>query len=56
MLALALTGLLLAVAALTALRLRGVPGRVLWVVGLPVVTALGWLVSDVAVQLLPNLV
>ncbi len=55
-LALALTGLLLAVAALTALRLRGVPGRVLWVVGLPVVTALGWLVSDVAVQLLPNLV
>lgn len=53
-LALALQGLLLAIAAVVVLR-RRLPGRVLWVLAAPVLAALAWVATDSAVQLLPNL-
>lgn len=53
-LALALQGLLLAVGAASVLRTR-LPGRVTWVLTVPVLVALAWAVVDAGVQLLPNL-
>ena len=54
-LVLAVQGVLLAVLGTVALRGR-LPGRVRWVVAVPVLVAAAWVATDVAVQLLPNLV
>jgi sortase A len=53
-LAIALQGLLLAVGFAVVLRTR-LPGRVTWILTVPVLVALAWAVVDAAVQLLPNL-
>lgn len=53
-LALLLQVLLLAVAA-TAVALRRLPGRAVWVIAVPVLVACAWATTDVAFQLLPNL-
>ena len=53
-LALRLQALLLAVCGAVVLR-RRLPARATWVIAAPVLVALTWLVTDAAVQLLPNL-
>lgn len=54
LLAFATQGLLVAVVALVLLR-RRVPTRVVWVIGVPVLVALAWAVTDAAARMLPGL-
>jgi sortase A len=54
-LALGLQGLLVAVVGVVLLRQR-LPGRVTWIVAVPVLVAFAWLATDAAMQLLPNLI
>lgn len=53
-LAIALQGLLIAVVATVWLRGK-VPGRVVWIITVPVLASLAWVASDAAMRLLPNL-
>jgi sortase A len=54
-LGLVLQGLLAAVVGVMLIR-RRLPGRVTWIVAVPVLVALAWLATDAAAELLPNLI